>query len=60
MMKYKVGIVGVGMVGGPLKKWFEDKAYEHGRNLFLYDKDPAKRFSDDINSVYFNIDILNI
>lgn len=36
-VKYKVGIVGIGMVGGALKKYFESKpAYEV--SLHLYDK----------------------
>ncbi len=33
-MREKIGIVGIGMVGGALKEYFEQK----GRNLFLYDK----------------------
>lgn len=34
MIKKKIGIVGLGMVGGALRKWFEKQDYE----LFLYDK----------------------
>lgn len=45
-----VGIIGVGMVGTPLKRWFEErKGYERGRNLFLYDIDPKKGFFDDVS-----------
>ena len=32
--EYKIGIAGVGIVGGSLKKYFEKKGYK----LFLYDK----------------------
>lgn len=46
----KIGIVGVGMVGGPLARYFEEiKKYERGKDLFLCDTDPAKNFLDDIN-----------
>src|SRR3989344_2649624 len=34
MKKFKIGIVGVGMVGGALKRYFESE----GKTLFLYDK----------------------
>lgn len=48
--KFKIGIIGVGMVGTPLKRWFEDeKGYYRGRDLFLYDTDPGKGYFDDIN-----------
>ena len=46
----KIGIIGVGMVGGPLARFFEEvKKYERGRDLFLYDTDPVKGCGDDIN-----------
>lgn len=43
----KVGIIGLGMVGKPLKRFFEEKGYVVGQNLFL--SDPAQGFTDDIN-----------
>lgn len=49
--KIKIGIIGVGMVGTPLKRYFEERGgYRRGDNLFLYDTDPAKNYSDNINS----------
>lgn len=51
MSKPKIGIIGLGMVGTPLKRWFEERqGYERGKNLFLYDIDPKKGCGDDINS----------
>jgi len=51
MQKYKVGIIGVGMVGGPLKRYFEEeKGYERGKDLFLYDIALEKGFFDDVNN----------
>lgn len=47
---HKIGIIGVGMVGTPLKRWFEEKGYKRGEDLFLYDIDPKKGYSDDVNS----------
>ena len=48
--KYAIGIIGVGMVGTPLKRYYEEVlGYERGRNLFLYDIDPKKGYSDDVN-----------
>ena len=49
MRKYKIGVIGVGMVGTPLKEYFESKGYRRGRDLFCYDKDPKKKCADDIN-----------
>lgn len=46
----KIGIVGLGMVGLPLKKYFEEKGFKRGKNLFLYDKNEAKCFLDDMNN----------
>lgn len=48
--KIPVGVIGVGMVGAPLARYFSELCgYERGRDLFLYDKDPAKGLFDDIN-----------
>lgn len=48
--KFKIGIIGVGMVGMPLKRYFEEvKKYQRGKELFLYDIDPKKGYFDDIN-----------
>ena len=48
--KIRVGIVGLGMVGEPIKKWFEDHhGYRRGKNLFCYDADPKKGYTDDVN-----------
>lgn len=49
MRKYKIGIIGVGMVGTPLKEYFEERGYKRGADLFCYDKDPKKKCADDIN-----------
>ena len=46
---YKIGIIGVGMVGTPLKIYFEkEKEYRRGHDLFLYDVDPKKGYFDDV------------
>jgi len=48
--KIKIGIVGIGMVGGPLRKWFEElQGYKRKRDLFCYDADPKKKYNDDVN-----------
>lgn len=48
--KIKIGVVGLGMVGEPIKKWFQDLlGYKRGRDLFCYDADPKKGYFDDIN-----------
>ena len=45
-----VGIIGIGMVGTPLSRYFQEvKGYERGTNLFLYDIDPQKGYVDDVN-----------
>lgn len=50
-MNPRVGIIGVGMVGSPLKRWFEEfKGYERGKDLFLYDIDPKKGYFDDVSN----------
>lgn len=49
--KIKIGIVGVGMVGGPLKRYFEEyQGYTRGKDLFLYDIDPKKGFNERVSS----------
>lgn len=48
--KIKVGIVGLGMVGEPIRRWFEEvNGYKRGRELFCYDIDPKRGFSEDVN-----------
>jgi len=48
--KIKVGIIGLGMVGEPIRKWFEEfNGYKRGKDLFCYDADPKKGYKDDVN-----------
>lgn len=48
--KLKIGVIGVGMVGTPLKRYFEElHGYRRGEDLFLYDIDPSKNYFDDVN-----------
>ena len=47
--KLKVGIIGLGMVGGPLKRWFEEGGRVRGVDLFCFDTDPAKGYRDNVN-----------
>lgn len=48
--KIKVGIIGLGMVGEPIRKWFEElNGYKRGQDLFCYDVDTKKGYSDDVN-----------
>ena len=48
--KNKIGIIGIGMVGTPLMRYFKDiKGYKPGKDLFLYDIDPRKNYKDDFN-----------
>lgn len=50
MFHPKIGVIGIGMVGTPLKRWFEEyKGYERGQDLFLYDIDPKKGYFDDVS-----------
>lgn len=44
----KIGIIGLGMVGQPLKRYFEEKGYKRDKDLFCYDTDPNKNYSDDV------------
>lgn len=51
LKKLKIGIVGIGMVGGPIRRWFEDvNGHKRGRDLFCYDADPKKGYNDDVNN----------
>lgn len=46
----RVGVIGLGMVGDPLRRWFEEKkGYVRGKDLFCFDVDTKKGFNDDIN-----------
>ena len=48
--KIKVGIIGLGMVGEPIRRWFEEfQGYKKGKDLFCYDIDPKKGYSNDTN-----------
>ena len=48
--KIRVGIIGLGMVGEPIRKWFEElNDYQRGKDLFCYDVDSKKGYSDDVN-----------
>lgn len=48
--KIKIGIIGLGMVGEPIRRWFEDfQGYRRGKDLFCYDTDPKKGYIDDVN-----------
>ncbi|MEK7480688.1 MAG: hypothetical protein AAB604_01120 [Patescibacteria group bacterium] len=46
----KIGIVGIGMVGSQLERYFREiKKLRRGQDLFLYDIDPKKDYFDDIS-----------
>lgn len=45
----KIGIIGLGMVGAPLMRWFLQKGWKRGADLFCYDSDPQKDYSDDVS-----------
>jgi len=48
--KIKIGIVGLGMVGEPIRRWFEEiNKYKRGKDLFCYDTDSKKGYTDDVN-----------
>ena len=45
-----IGIIGVGMVGEPIRRWFEEKkGFKRGVNLFCYDTNPKLGYYDDVN-----------
>src|SRR3989338_4655163 len=46
----RIGIMGLGVVGSQLKRWFEEtNGHKRGVDLFLYDIASSKGYSDDIN-----------
>ena len=48
MSKTKIGVVGLGMVGETVRKWFQEiKNYKRGVELFCYDTDAKKGYNDD-------------
>ncbi|MBI2175278.1 MAG: UDP-glucose/GDP-mannose dehydrogenase family protein [Parcubacteria group bacterium] len=49
MEKTRIGIVGVGTVGGAYRDYFLAQGYERGHTLFCYDKDPQKKCADDLS-----------
>ncbi|OGF73684.1 hypothetical protein A2W57_01680 [Candidatus Giovannonibacteria bacterium RIFCSPHIGHO2_02_43_16] len=49
-MQQKIGVIGIGMVGAPVARYFEEiRGLKRKEGLFLFDTDPKKNFSDDIN-----------
>ncbi|HXV27031.1 MAG TPA: hypothetical protein VD862_03365 [Candidatus Paceibacterota bacterium] len=47
--RMSIGIKGVGMVGTPLMRWFQEvRGHERGRDLYLYDTDPKLGYFDDV------------
>lgn len=48
--KIPVGIIGLGMVGDPIRRWFQEiNGYERGKTLFCFDVDSRKGYGDDVN-----------
>src|SRR3990167_5480327 len=48
--KIRIGIIGLGMVGEPIRRWFGDlQGHKRGKDLFCYDVDAKKGYSDDVN-----------
>jgi len=48
--KTKIGVVGIGMVGREMERYFREmQGLRRGTELFLYDTDPKKDYSDDVN-----------
>lgn len=48
--KIKIGIIGIGMTGTPMKKWFSEiKKRRRGKDLFCFDIDINKGCQDDIS-----------
>src|SRR3989344_1229608 len=47
MIKPNIGIVGLGMVGTPLFRYFLESGWKRGKNLFCFDK-AKKEYSDNL------------
>ena len=45
-----IGVVGLGMVGGQVKRHFEYAGFKRGKNLLCFDTDPQKKCSDDVSA----------
>lgn len=46
---HKIGVVGIGMVGKPIVDYFLEKGYQRRENLFCFDKNLEKGYSDDVS-----------
>lgn len=46
---FKIGVAGIGMVGKEAADYFLSQGYKRGKNLFCFDSDPKKNFSDDLS-----------
>jgi len=51
--KAYIGVVGCGMVGGNVARYFSETGWKRGKDLFCFDADPKKGFSDDISRADF-------
>lgn len=49
--RVRVGIVGLGMVGTPVRRWFEEeRGHRRGVDLFCYDTNPALGYFDEFRN----------
>lgn len=47
--KQKIGVVGIGMVGDPLRKYLTLNGFVRGADLFCFDADKKKGYQDDVS-----------